>query len=105
MNINRIERNPVYPRGLPEVRGVPCTNLPLDPEMLERSYLSGESVCHYLRLHAKSVLWGQKQVGIPEVLNIRVALVYPKLIARYISLKKALERAATRPPKTPPPIL
>ena len=95
----------LVPQDCPKFDARRAPICPLDPEMLDQTFLSGESVCHYLRLHAKSVLWGQKQVGIPEVLNIRVALVYPKLIARYISLKKALERAATRPPKTPPPIL
>jgi hypothetical protein len=72
---------------------------PLDPDVLDRVHAKGDSVCHYLRLYVKNALWGLKPRSLPANLPIRVAEVYPQLIARYGPLKDALERAAKSPPK------
>ena len=47
------------PQDCPKFDACRAPICPLDPEMLDRTYLSGESVCHYLRLQAKSVICGQ----------------------------------------------
>ena len=72
---------------------------PLDPDVLDRAHVKGDPVCHYLRLYAKNALWGLKPGSLPANLPIRVAEAYPRLIARYAPLKKALLRAAKSPPK------
>ena len=72
---------------------------PLDPDVLDREHLKGEAVCYYLRLYAKNALWGLKPGSVPAKLPIRVAEVYPQLIACYGTLKDALLRAAKSPPK------
>ena len=72
---------------------------PLDPDVLDRVHAKGEAVCHYLRLYVKNALWGLKPGSLPANLPIRVAEVYPQLIARYGPLKDALLRAAKSPPK------
>ena len=72
---------------------------PLDPDVLDRVHAKGEAVCHYLRLYVKNALWGLKPGSVPAKLPIRVAEVYPQLIARYGPLKDALLRAAKSPPK------
>ena len=72
---------------------------PLDPDVLDREHLKGEAVCYYLRLYAKNALWGLKTGSLPANLPIRVAEVYPRLVARYAPLKKVLLRAAKSPPK------
>ena len=73
---------------------------PLDPDVLNRVHAKGEAVCHYLRLYVKNALWGLKTGSLPANLPIRVAEVYPRLVARYGPLKKALLRAAKSPPKS-----
>tara|TARA_B100000315_G_C14126458_1_gene384922 strand:- start:105 stop:515 length:411 start_codon:yes stop_codon:yes gene_type:complete len=90
----------LVPQDCPKFDACRAPICPLDPEMLDRTYLSGESVCHYLRLHAKTAICGQKHASIPKILGVRVALAYPKLVRRYSNLKNALERAARFPPKT-----
>ena len=72
---------------------------PLDPNALDRAHLKGEAVCHYLRLYVKNAFCGLKPGTLPANLAIRVVESYPRLIARYVSLKKALLRAAKSPPK------
>ena len=72
---------------------------PLDPDVLDRVSVKGDSVCYYLRLYVKNALWGLKPGSVPAKLLIRVAEVYPQLIARYGPLKDALLRAAKSPPK------
>ena len=70
---------------------------PLDPDVFERVHIKGYPVCHYLRLYAKNALWGLKPGNLPANLPIRVAELYPQLIARYGPLKTALLRAAKSP--------
>jgi hypothetical protein len=72
---------------------------PLDPNVLDREHLKGEAVCHYLRLYAKDSFYGLKPGSLPANLAIRVVQSYPRLIARYAPLKKALLRAAKSPSK------
>ena len=72
---------------------------PLDPDVLDREHLKGEAVCYYLRLYAKNDFCGLKPGSLSANLPIRVAEVYPRLVARYAPLKKALLRAAKSPPK------
>ena len=72
---------------------------PLDPDVLDRVHIKGAPVCHYLRLYAKNGFWDLKPGSLPANLPIRVAEVYPLLVARYAPLKKALLRAAKSPPK------
>ena len=72
---------------------------PLDPDVLDRVHIKGAPVCHYLRLYAKNGFCGLKPGSLPANLPIRVAEVYPRLVARYAPLKKALLRAAKSPPK------
>ena len=72
---------------------------PLDPDVLDRVSVKGEAVCHYLRLYVKNAFCGLKLGTLPANIAIRVVESYPRLIARYASLKKALLRAAKSPPK------
>ena len=65
---------------------------------MDREFLKGEAVCHYLRLYVKNALWGLKPRSVPANFPIRVAELYPQLIARYGPLKDALLRAAKSPP-------
>ena len=83
----------------PRFDGCNAPICPLDPDVLDRAHVKGNPVCHYLRLYAKNGLWGLKPGSLPANLPIRVAEVYPQLIARYGSLKGALLRAAKSPPK------
>ena len=83
----------------PRFDGCNAPICPLDPDVLDRVHAKGEAVCHYLRLYVKNALWGLKPGSVPANLPIRVAEVYPQLIARYGPLKDALLRAAKSPPK------
>ena len=83
----------------PRFDGCGAPICPLDPDVLDRVSVKGDSVCYYLRLYVKNALWGLKTGSVPAKLPIRVAEVYPQLIARYGPLKYALERAAKSPPK------
>ena len=83
----------------PRFDGCNAPICPLDPDVLDRVHAKGEAVCHYLRLYVKNALWGLKTGSVPANLPIRIAEVYPQLIARYGPLKDALERAAKSPPK------
>ena len=66
----------------------------------DRTHLKGEPVCAYLRRYAKDPLWGQKQGVVPTELWLKVAEVYPQVIARYAPLKKTLKRASGSPFRT-----
>ncbi len=83
----------------PRFDGCNAPICPLDPDVLDRVHVNGNPVCHYLRLYVKNALWGLKPGSVPANLPIRVAEVYPQLIARYGPLKDALLRAAKSPPK------
>ena len=83
----------------PRFDGCNASICPLDPNALDRAHMKGEAVCHYLRLYVKNAFCGLKPGTLPANLAIRVVESYPRLIARYASLKKALLRAAKSPPK------
>ena len=83
----------------PRFNGCNAPICPLDPDVLDRVHVKGDPVCHYLRLYAKNGFCGLKPGSLPANLPIRVAEVYPRLVARYAPLKKALLRAAKSPPK------
>ena len=70
---------------------------PIDPDWRERAHRKDEPVCAYLRRYAKDPLWGQKQGVVPTELWLKVAEVYPQVIARYAPLKKSLKRASVSP--------
>ena len=73
---------------------------PIDTGWRTRAHRKGESVCAYLRRYAKDPLWGQKQGIVPTDLWLKVAEVYPEVIARYSPLKKTLKRAPDSPFRT-----
>ena len=83
----------------PRFDGCNAPICPLDPDVLDRVHVKGDPACYYLRLYVKNALWGLKPGSPPANLPIRVAEAYPRLIARYAPLKKALLRAAKSPPK------
>ena len=70
---------------------------PIDTDWRKRAHRKGEPVCAYLRRYAKDPLWGQKQGVVPTELWLKVAEVYPQVIARYAPLKKTLKRASVSP--------
>ena len=84
----------------PRFDGCSAPICPLDPNALDRAHLKGEAVCHYLRLYVKNAFCGLKPGTLPANLAIRVVESYPRLIARYAPLKRALLRAAKSPPKS-----
>ena len=83
----------------PRFEGCNAPICPLDPDVLDRVSVKGDSVCHYLRLYVKNALWGLKPGSVPANLPIRVAELYPLLFFRYAPLKAALLRAAKSPLK------
>ena len=73
---------------------------PIDTDWRKRVHRKDEPVCAYLRRYAKDPLWGQKQGVVPTELWLKVAEVYPQVIARYAPLKKTLKRASGSPFRT-----
>lgn len=72
---------------------------PIDPGSWKSVYRKGEPICLYLRLRAKSPFWGLKAGCVPREIVQRVEEVYPEVLSRYTSLKRALKRVANSPQK------
>jgi hypothetical protein len=83
----------------PRFDGCSAPICPIDPKWAERGCRKGEAVCFYLRRHAKNPLQATNTGSVPEGLAQRVVQAFPKICARYVTIKNSLERAALSRPK------
>jgi hypothetical protein len=83
----------------PRFDGCSAPICPIDPKWAERGCRKGEAVCFYLRRHAKNALQATNTGSVPEGLAQRVVQAFPKICARYVTIKTSLKRAALSRPK------
>ena len=83
----------------PRFDGCSAPICPIDPKWAERGCRKGEAVCHFMRMHAKNALQGQKAGSVPEEMVETVVTVFQEICDRYAPLKTSLERAALSRPK------
>lgn len=77
---------------------------PLDKQYLESAHQDGEPVCVYLREYVKPGGSAVLRGVISEEHAQAVEQAYPKIIARYAPVKKALKRASATGSKLGKPI-
>ena len=92
-------RTDLKPFDCPKFEPCSAPICPLDVEWRERTYRKGEAVCHFMRMHAKNALQGQKAGSVPEEMVETVVTVFQEICDRYAPLKTSLERAALSRPK------